>query len=306
MAQARTGRVSRRSFLRSAGVAAVAAPVLLDACNTQTEAPEAYEGSPSPAISAQPPGVLRFFTANEAAVIEVLLDQIIPGAQGVPSASEAGVLDFVDQRLARDEGVPTYLSPPFAKAYSGPTPPGPDTDQVIWVPTDVLYRYGIQEVELTSAQVYRRSVELLDAYCQDRFGAGFASLSNTQQGTVWDALSNGKVDTFVDSPTSSRFVNLLSSDAAQGWLADPMYGGNRNLSVWKAIGYPGVQRAYTPAEMRAGRPADRRTQSFSMMHAAEVGQPAPGVLLPEAGTEAGDVSGPSGDQVEFECRTTPA
>jgi gluconate 2-dehydrogenase gamma chain len=306
MAEAKTGRVSRRTFIRSAGAAAVVAPVLLDACNTETEAPATYEGSPSPAVSPQPAGVLRFFTANEAAVIGGLLDEVLPGAPGVPSASEAGVLDFIDQRLARDEGVPTFMSPPFAKAYSGPEPPGPDTDEVIWVPTDVLYRYGLQEVELTSAQVYRKGVALLDEYCDHRFGKPFASLSNAQRGTVWDALSNGKVDTFVDSPTSSRFVNLLSSDAAQGWLSDPMYGGNRNLSVWKAIGYPGVQRAYTPAEMRSGHPLGRRTQSFSMMHAAEAGRPAPGVLLPEAGDEAGDVTGPSGDDVEFQCRTTPA
>jgi gluconate 2-dehydrogenase gamma chain len=280
--------------------------VLLDACNTETQAPAAYEGAPSPAVSPQPSGVLNFFNSNEAAVIGGLLDQAIPGAPGVPGASEAGVLDFIDQRLARDEGVPTFMSPPFARAYSGPTPPGPDTDEVIWVPVDVLYRYGIQEVELSSAQVYRRSVELLDEYCERRFGSGFASLSKQQQGTVWDALSNGNVDTFVDSPTSSRFVNLLSSDAAQGWLADPMYGGNRNLSVWKAIGYPGVQRAYTPAEMRSGRPQHRQTQSFAMMHASEPGNPAAGVLLPESGTEAGDVTGPSGDTVEFGCRTTPA
>jgi gluconate 2-dehydrogenase gamma chain len=297
------GRVSRRAFIRNVGIVAVSTPVLLDACSPKAETPPPYEGSPSPAVKAQPAGVLGYFTQNEAGVIGALLDDVIPGAPGVPSASAAGVLNFIDQRLSADEGVPTYTSPPFAKAYNGPRPPGPDTDQVIWVPADQLYRYGVQEVELTSGQVYRRGVELIDQYCEKRFGKPFLQLTKGPQGAVWLALSNGKVNTFVDTPTSSHFLEVLSADAAQGWLADPMYGGNRNLSVWQAIGYPGVQRAYTPDEMHSGH-TNRQAQSFSQMSPAMPGMPQPGVLLPEQGKEAGAVTGP-GDGTELQCRTTP-
>lgn len=296
------GRVSRRHFIRNVGIVAVSAPVLLDACSPKTETPPPYEGSPSPAIKAQPPGVLSYFNANEAGVIGALLDNVIPGAPGVPSASEAGVISFIDQRLSSDEGVPTYTSPPYAKAYNGPKPPGPDTDQIIWVPADQLYRYGVQEVELTSGQAYKRGVQLIDEYCTKKFGKPFLQLSKGQQGAVWLALSNGKVNTFVNSPTSSHFLDVLSGDAAQGWLADPMYGGNRNMSVWKAIGYPGVQRAYTPDEMRSGH-TNRKPQSFTNMSPAMPGMPAPGVLLPESGEQAGTVTGP-GDGVDLRCRTT--
>jgi len=296
------GRVSRRAFIRNVGIVAVSAPVLLDACSPQTETPPPYQGSPSPAIKAQPPGVLGYFTPNEAGVIGALLDDVIPAAPGVPSAWEAGVLTFIDQRLSADEGVPTYTSPPYAKAYTGPEPPGPDTDQIIWVPADQLYRYGVQEVELTSGQTYKRGVQLIDEYCEKTFGTPFMRLSKGQQGAVWLALSNGKVHTFVDSPTSSHFLDVLGADAAQGWLADPMYGGNRNMSVWKAIGYPGVQRAYTPEEMHSGQ-TNRTPQSFSHMSPAMPGMPAPGVLLPEQGEKAGTVIGP-GDGTEVQCRTT--
>ncbi len=81
-----------------------------------------------------------------------------------------------------------------------------------------------------------------------------------------------------------------------------MYGGNRNMSVWKAIGYPGVQRAYTPNEMRSGH-TNRKPQSFTNMSPAMPGMPAPGVLLPESGEQAGTVTGP-GDGVDLRCRTT--
>lgn len=296
------GRVSRRAFIRNVGIVAVSAPVLLDACSPNTETPPPYEGSPSPAIKAQPPGVLSYFTPNEAGVIGALLDDVIPGAPGVPSASDAGVINFIDQRLSSDEGVPTYTSPPYAKAYNGAKPPGPDTDQIIWVPSDQLYRYGVQEVELTSGQTYKRGVELIDQYCEKKFGKPFMQLKSGQQGAVSHALFNGKVNTFVDSPTSSHFVDVLSADAAQGWLADPMYGGNRNMSVWKAIGYPGVQRAYTPEEMHSGH-TNRSPQSFSRMSPAMPGMPAPGVLLPERGQQAGTVIGP-GDGTEEQCQTT--
>ena len=296
------GRVSRRAFIRNVGIVAVSAPVLLDACSPNTETPPPYEGSPSPAIKAQPPGVLSYFTPNEAGVIGALLDDVIPGAPGVPSASDAGVINFIDQRLSSDEGVPTYTSPPYAKAYNGAKPPGPDTDQIIWVPSDQLYRYGVQEVELTSGQTYKRGVELIDQYCEKKFGKPFMQLKSGQQGAVSHALFNGKVNTFVDSPTSSHFVDVLSADAAQGWLADPMYGGNRNMSVWKAIGYPGVQRAYTPEEMHSGH-TNRSPQSFSRMSPVMPGMPAPGVRLPERGQQAGTVIGP-GDGTEEQCQTT--
>jgi gluconate 2-dehydrogenase gamma chain len=297
--------VSRRTFIRSAAAATVAAPVLLDACATESPPEGSYVGAPSPAVTPETPGKFRFLTANEAAVLSGLLDRVLPGAPGVPSASEAGVIDFVDQRLARDQDIPTYTKPPFARTYEGPTPPGPDTEEIIWVPAAEIYRYGVQEVELASADVYRRGVRLLDQYCTKRFKKPFAELTKKQQGIVWDALSNGKVDTFVKSPTSSHFLNVLSSDAAQGWLSDPMYGGNHNMVVWKAIGYPAAQRAYTPEEMRSGQ-TNRKPQSFAEMHASVAGEPQSGVLLPEAGTEAGDVSGPSESGPEFECRTTPA
>ena len=296
------GRLSRRAFIRNVSIVAVAAPVLLDACSPRTETPPPYEGSPSPAIKAQPPGVLSYFSQNEAGVIGALLDNVIPGAPGVPSASEAGVINFIDQRLSANEGVPTYTSPPYAKAYNGPKPPGPDTDQIIWVPSSELYRYGVQEVELTSGQTYKKSVQLIDEYCQKKFGKPFMQLTKGQQGAAWLALSNGKMHTFVNSPTSSHFLDVLGADAAQGWLADPMYGGNRNMSVWKAIGYPGVQRAYTPEEMHSGH-TNRTPQSFSNMSPAMPGMPAPGALLPERGEQAGTVTGP-GDGTEEVCRTT--
>lgn len=298
--------ISRRRFFRSAGgfaaLTAATGSAVLDACSSPAE-PPGYVGSPSPAMKPQPDGVLRFFTPHEAATLAVLMDQVIPGAARVPSASEAGVVNFVDQRLARDQGVPTFTDPPFARPYAGDRPPGPDTDEVVWVPEDELYRYGVQEVELSSDEVYRRALERIDRSATDLFGAPLVELRAKRQESIYERLTKGRLPAFRGSPSSGLFVDLLASDAAQGWLADPMYGGNRDLSVWKAIGYPGAQRAYTPQEMNTGH-TRRPPQSFRQMDPSVAGEAHLGVTLPEAGAEAATVRGPSGDEVEFRCETS--
>ena len=30
----------------------------------------------------------------------------------------------------------------------------------------------------------------------------------------------------------------------EGFFADPMYGGNRNMAAWKMVGYPGLPATY--------------------------------------------------------------
>jgi gluconate 2-dehydrogenase gamma chain len=300
-------RITRRRFFRSAGsvaVAAAAGSTVLEACQTQPQpAPAGYVGAPSPVPAAQPPGVLRYLTGLEASTLGPLFDQVIPGAPGVPSASEAGVVEFVDRRLALDQGVPTYTDPPYAQGYHGSRPPGPDTADVIWVPQDQLYRYGIQEVDVDSRTIYRRGLQRVDEICRAQHGTGYAGLSPKDQAAVYTAMTKGTLKDFGGKPSWKLFSEVVQSDAAQGWLADPAYGGNRDLSVWKAIGYPGAQRAYTPEEMRSGN-AHRPTQGMRQMSPSVPGQPEPGVLLPQAGAGASAIQGPSGEEVAFECRTS--
>ncbi|MWL74804.1 gluconate 2-dehydrogenase subunit 3 family protein, partial [Escherichia coli] len=36
----------------------------------------------------------------------------------------------------------------------------------------------------------------------------------------------------------------LLSDTKHGYLADPMYGGNKGMKAWIAIGFPGARASY--------------------------------------------------------------
>ena len=37
------------------------------------------------------------------------------------------------------------------------------------------------------------------------------------------------------------FFQRLLGDTRQGFFADPVYGGNRDMAAWKMIGFPGAR-----------------------------------------------------------------
>jgi len=275
--------VTRRAFLKGAGATAVgigAASALGNCAPSGPTTASPYVGQPSPAMSPPPQGVFRFFDAEEARTVEVMLDRLIPGSEGVPSARDAGAITYIDNRLATDEGTPTYTDPPYAKTYAGEHPPGPNTDQVIWVRADELTRYGVQDVDQAAQDVYRQGVASLNAYARDRFDKAFADLKGDQQDELIQNVAHDKAPHFTN-PAGSTFFNVVNEDAWEGYLCDPMYGGNRNMVVWKALNYPGAQRAYTPIEMKQG--TDRDPQSLRMMGPMQPGYPEGNAVLPITG-----------------------
>jgi len=40
------------------------------------------------------------------------------------------------------------------------------------------------------------------------------------------------------------FFDQILKDTQQGFFADPIYGGNRDMVAWKMIGYPGARYNY--------------------------------------------------------------
>ena len=275
--------VTRRAFLKGAGATAAGAGAAIALANCAPSGPtpaSPYVGRPSPAMVPPPQGVFSFFDADEARTVEAVLDRLIPGSKSVPSARDAGAITYIDNRLATDEGTPTYTDPPYAKTYTGAHPPGPNTDQVIWVREDELTRYGVQDVDQPAQDVYRQGVASLNAYAHDRFGKDFADLTDEQQDELIQNVAHDKASHF-SNPAGSTFFNVVNEDAWEGYLCDPMYGGNRNMVVWKALNYPGAQRAYTQIEMKQG--TERGPQSLRMMEPMQPGYPDGNGLLPITG-----------------------
>ena len=169
------------------------------------------------------PGPWRFFTAAEAALVEALADRIIPPDPQTPGGKDAGCAVFLDRQLAgpygRREGL--YTQPPFQK---GTEQQGPQSPQ-------------------GPADLYRSALAALDAYCRggsDR--KAFVELTPARQDAILEALEKGSID--LRGVDTKLFFDTLIKDVQQGFFADPIYGGNRDMCAWKMIGFPGARYDY--------------------------------------------------------------
>jgi gluconate 2-dehydrogenase gamma chain len=169
------------------------------------------------------PGPWVYFNAHEAAAVEAIADRIIPPDPATPGGKDAGCAVFIDRQLAgpygRQEGL--YVRPPFLK---GTKQQGPQS-------------------EAGPAQHYRSALAALDSYCRSaRGGKAFADLPDAQKDEVLAGLENGSI-TLEDVDGKAFFAQVLK-DVQQGFFADPLYGGNKDMVAWRMIGYPGARYDY--------------------------------------------------------------
>jgi gluconate 2-dehydrogenase gamma chain len=169
-------------------------------------------------------GELVYLTPAEAKEVAAIFDRLIPEDELGISASQAGCVDFIDRELAGDFGK-------AASVYSlGP------------------YKNGTPEqgpqFKMTPAERYRAGLKDLAAYCQAQHGKAFSSLDGDTQDALLHNLEGGKVN-FPSTPATDFFA-LLLQNVREGYLADPMYGGNKGMVGWKLIGFPGARYDYRP------------------------------------------------------------
>lgn len=133
----KSSKVSRRNFLKGIGVAAASAaaagcsetqPLELNpAAATATPIPlvNQYPQAPYTPMQIPPEGVLHVLTPHEARTVEALTARILPGTPDDPGAREGGVVYYIDNMLAFNEGFneATYREPPYAQVYTGDQPP---------------------------------------------------------------------------------------------------------------------------------------------------------------------------------------
>jgi gluconate 2-dehydrogenase gamma chain len=196
------------------------------------------------------PNVLRFFTEHEAATVEALTARILPGDADDPGAREAGVVTYIDNMLAYQDGFPepVYLDGPQVRLYEGDEPPEDNNNDVIWVAADQIERYGFQS-PLTPAEVYRIGLEAVDEYAQEEYGSDFVDLDEDEQDEIIEAMEENEIDGF-DPFEAEQFFHVLRRGTMEGMFSDPIYGGNRDMAGWRLVGFPGAQRAFLPTEIQ--------------------------------------------------------
>ena len=196
------------------------------------------EGCTSSASSGR---TLRFFTADQAAVVEAATARIAPGPAddpaeaGHPGAREADVTGYIDSMLGAlgslDGAAPlVFAGGPWSNRHTS----GPDL-MAHFATLDPVARIAWRRRLTGWQQQYRQGLATLDKLA----GGDFTKASGAKQ------------DKILVMSAVSDFVSLLFEHTIEGLYAAPEYGGNRGLAGWKEIGFPGdIQpRGYTADEV---------------------------------------------------------
>jgi len=215
---AKDPKIGRREFLTVAGAAALA-----------PAAPAAAQQAPSTATptatSTQSPPVdepLLTLTATEHAFFAAAADTIIPPDALSPSGSDCGVANFIDRQLAGAYGT-------GARLYrQGPFPKGKPEQ-------------GYQ-LSLNPREFFRAGVASANEFTRKAYGKDFDRLNEEQRIAALKTMEGGKAE--FTGFGSAMFFNALLQITMEGFFADPIYGGNRDMASWKMVGYPGLPATY--------------------------------------------------------------
>lgn len=209
---------TRRKFLLSSLIALPALGITFEGLSAASAAEMA-----APTLADYQP---TFFSAPEWAFVMAACDRIIPATGRGPGALETNVPVFIDQQLQGGLGSEMYLEPPFD--FNAPALMG---YQIPYLPQEV----------------YRNGIKTVDAWCQATYTKPFAALDAPTQDQVLKKLQTGEIN-FADlgEPVlkSKVLFGELLSHSQQGYLSDPIYGGNKGMKAWIAIGFPGARASY--------------------------------------------------------------
>ncbi|MEN3931299.1 gluconate 2-dehydrogenase subunit 3 family protein [Microvirga sp. W0021] len=179
-------------------------------------------GIASPVSPLNPNGWLTF-SPKEVAIVEAIVDRLIPADESGPGGKDSGCALFIDRQLAGPYGgaETMYMRPPFMTGV-----PGQGT-----------------QTQFSPKQQYRLGLSALDDYCIRTLGSkGFASLSPADQDKVLRDMEAGKIK--FEGISAKDFFHLILTNTQEGFFADPIYGGNKDMAGWKLIGFAGARYDY--------------------------------------------------------------
>jgi gluconate 2-dehydrogenase gamma chain len=203
-------RISRLKLLQVGAVGAAGAA----AGGVLSQPAEAKETKPPP---------LRFLTKWEFALVTAMAETIWPTDDLGPGARQAGVGYYIDGQLSAGwgKGHRFYLNGPFfTAADSG---------------------HGFQ-IPMTPADIYRAFLPAVDQYTKTKYGGPYETRDAATQTKVMNDLRAGTASVALagsTSFTSADFFNMFRQNVLEGMLADPSYGGNKDMVGWKWVGFPG-------------------------------------------------------------------
>jgi len=169
-----------------------------------------------------------FFSASEWQFVMAACDRLIPaGGKGkAPGALETNVPIFIDQQMHGEMGSEIYMQGPFDPH----------------APTTMGY-----QIPFRPQQILQTGIRLVNSWCQQQHQKAFHELEIADREAVLTQVQKNQI-VFADLGESalqgSQFFSELLSNTKHGYLSDPMYGGNKGMKAWIAIGFPGARASY--------------------------------------------------------------
>lgn len=220
-------RMGRRGFLKVVGAATAiplaASPAVAFAQNASSSAMSSMQ-MPAQASepAAEPKAGYQFFNVNESPFVEAAVDTLIPHDDVGPGALELGAAIYIDRQMAGayGKGDRMWLGGPY----------GTGVPQQGW------------QFSMTPSEFIRAGIADIDAYAQASQGDFFSSLSPDKRVLVLKDVEAGKakLPTVPDQAWFGEFYELV----LEGYLGDPLYGGNKDKAAWTMIGFPGADAMY--------------------------------------------------------------
>ena len=174
-----------------------------------------------------------FFSSNEVAFVEAVVDRLIPTDELGPGALEAGCVLFIDRQLAGSYGHADrwYMQ--------GPWPEGDE-------------QQGMQG-RMSPAETYRAGIRAMNGHCHQTFGGKpFNELTTIDQEVLLSTMEKGELP--LPGVNAKSFFSLLLQNTTEGFFADPLYGGNHDMIGWKLIGFPGARYDHLVEVSNHGKP----------------------------------------------------
>jgi gluconate 2-dehydrogenase gamma chain len=200
-------------------------------------------------------GQQTFLTLNitEQAIVEDVAETMIPTDQNGPGAKEAGVVYFIDKRLAEEYGnnAKMYMVGPFIQPnQTTPITVGGVTYSQGSAPARISSGTGYQ-YPINLREFWRNGLSFLNDYAKSAYGNSFANLTNDQRTQVLTDLWNNKPTNFT-GPNPKEFFSEMHNLVMEGFFSDPIYGGNIDLVSWKLVGFNGTNdgtaQGYSPPQ----------------------------------------------------------
>ena len=112
----------------------------------------------------------------------------------------------------------------------------------------------------TPAELFKKAIGAINKEFAAS-GTPFAKMSPDQQDGYLRKLEAGGKD--LDGVPSEVFFAHLWGSTLEGFFADPVYGGNRDMISWRMIGFPGAYASYYDLVDQHGIKVDRAPMSLA-------------------------------------------